>query len=92
MHDARMFSQSSLYKKGTAGTLYLNWTAPIASESVPIVILGDSAYPLLNWFVKPFPHQGPLTNVQKKFNYHLSTASIVSEDAFGQVKGRWRCL
>ena len=92
VHDARMFSQSSWYKKGTAGTLYPNWTAPICSESVPIVILGDSAYPLLNWFVKPFPHKGALTNVQKKFNYHLSTASVVSENPFGQLKGRWRCL
>ena len=37
---ACIFSQLSLYKKGTVGTLYSNWTAPIAGESVLIVILG----------------------------------------------------
>ena len=89
VHDARVFSQSSLYRKGTSGTLYPNWTVSIAGEDIPIVILGDS---LLNWLMKPFPHKGALSQGQKKYNYHLSTARVVSENAFGRLKGRWRCL
>lgn len=57
-----------------------------------IVIIGDSAYPLLTWLMKPFPHKGALTEGEKRFNHQLSTARVVSENAFGRLKGRWRCL
>ena len=49
--------------------------------------LGDSVYPLLKWLMKPFPHNGALTQEQKRFNYHLSTARVVSENAFGRLNG-----
>ena len=92
VHDARVFAHSSVYKKGTDGTLYPSWTTSIQEENIPIVILGDSAYPLLKWLMKPLPHNGALTQEQKRFNYHLSTARVVSKNAFGRLKGRWRCL
>ena len=92
VHDARVFSQSSLFNKGKSGTLFPNWMDKIGDTDVPIVILGDSAYPLLNWLMKPFPHKGALTQGQKKYNYKLSSARVVSENAFGRLKARWRCL
>ena len=72
------------------GTLFPNWIDKIGDTDVPIVILGDSAYPLLSWLMKPFPHKGALTQGQKKYNYKLSSA--VSENAFGRLKARWQCL
>ena len=80
-----------MYKEGTAGTLYPNWTTAIPGELVPIVTLGDSAYPLLNWFMKLFSHKEALTNRQK-FNYHLSMARVVSENSVAWLKGQWECL
>ena len=62
VHDARVFYQSSIHNKGVNGTLYPNWTN---DEKVSIVILGDSAYPLLTWLMKPFPYKGALTEGQK---------------------------
>lgn len=35
---------------------------------------------------------GALSQGQKKYNYHLSMARVVSENAFGRLKGCWRCL
>lgn len=52
MHDACVFSLSLLYKLGSAGTLLPNWTKTFDGVDVSLVLLGDSAYPLLSWLMK----------------------------------------
>lgn len=51
-------------------------------------LIGDAGYPLLPWLLKPFPHNTNLSSRQKTFNYRLSRARIVSENAFGRLKAR----
>ena len=53
---------------------------------VPVVILGDPAYPLLPWLMKPHPGVG-LSDKQKKFNRRLSRARVIVECAFGRLGG-----
>ncbi|KAB0804448.1 hypothetical protein PPYR_01418 [Photinus pyralis] len=55
-------------------------------------LLGDSAYPCLNWIVPPFKDNGNLTVQQKRFNYKHSSTRICVENAFGLLKGRFRRL
>ena len=43
------------------------------------LIVGDSAYPLKTWLLRPVKDNGTLTREQKKFNKQLSKARIVSE-------------
>ena len=57
---------------------------------VPVVILGDPAYALLPWLLKPY--QGVGLSDKQKFNRRLSRARVVVECAFGRLKGRWRSL
>ena len=92
VHDARVFANSSLYQKGQNKTLLPDWKEKLNNIDVPLVMLGDPAYPLLQWLMKGFPDNGRLSHQQKHFNYRLSKARVVVEHSYGRLKGRWRCL
>ena len=59
---------------------------------VPLVIIGDAAYPLLPWLMKGFQDSGELTIEQQHLNSILSSARMVVEGALGRLKNRVRCL
>jgi hypothetical protein len=42
--------------------------------------------------MKPYTLTGVLTEAQKKYNHKLSSLRVIVEQAFGMLKGRWRCL
>lgn len=92
VHDARVFSNSSLYQKGQNQTLFPNWVEKVSGCDIPILLIGDPAYPLLPWLMKAFPDNGNLTQQQKKYNHCLSKVRVVVEHSYGKLKGRWRCL
>ena len=81
-----------LYTKGEHGRLFPNSPRNINGVEVPLLVLGDPAYPLLPWLMKPFSDNGRLSEEQALFNYRLSRARMVIENAFVRLKGRWRCL
>ena len=92
VHDARVLANSSLFNKCEDGTLLPNWTRNINGVDIPLLILGDPAYPLTTWLMKPYSDCGNLSRKQRKFNCHVSRARVVVENAFGRLKGRWRSL
>lgn len=82
IHDARLLRKSKLHTK-------------LMEDKTPMYgcyLLGDSAYPSLDWLVPPFKDNGRVTPTQKRFNKLHSSHRIVVEHGFGLLKGRWRRL
>uniref|UniRef100_A0A1X7SJI0 DDE Tnp4 domain-containing protein n=1 Tax=Amphimedon queenslandica TaxID=400682 RepID=A0A1X7SJI0_AMPQE len=90
VHEARVSANSPIYMKGIDGKLFSNITRKVDKRDVPIVVLGDSAYSLLSWLMKPFPHT--TLSEEQRYIYCLSRARIVIENAFRRLQSRWRCL
>ena len=77
MHDDRVYVNSMIYD-----------IVSIEGVQVPIVLLEDPAYPLMTGLMKPFSHNGRLTDSQTRFNYRLSKSRMVVENAFDRLKLR----
>jgi len=88
VHDATVLKDSSLYKN--CESLIPKHYKNINQKEIPFMIAGDPAYPLLPWLIKGYT--GTLSPEEESFNTYLSSARICVENAFGRLKGRWRCL
>lgn len=58
-------------------------------KSIPHVFVGDDAFGLSSYMMKPYPQLG-LTEEKRIFNYRLSRCRRISENAFGILSSRWR--
>ena len=63
----------------------------VGKLNVPPLVVADSAFPLRGWLMKPYT-DAVVSPQQKYFNYRLSRARMVTEGAYGQLKGRWGLL
>lgn len=89
--DAGVFAQCKLKYLYDEGLLYLPEPEklPLSEETFPSVFVGDDAFPLLENLMKPYSRSN-LTIEQQIFNYRLSRARRVVENAFGILANRFR--
>ncbi len=57
----------------------------------PYYIVGDEAFPLKTWLLKPVPRKN-LDIPSRVYNYRISRARRVVENAFGLLSHRFRCF
>ena len=92
IHDARVLRMSSLLTAVENGDILHSPVRLIGGTQVKPLLAADPAYKLTTWCMKPFPQTRAMTDSQRDFNKSLSSARVVIEQAFGLLKGRWRCL
>ena len=87
-YDAIIFKSTSLWDLLQNGLLP-NIAKVVAGVSISPLIVGDSAFPVQLWLMKPYTN-ATLSPKQWYFNYRLIRARMATESACGQLKGRWR--
>lgn len=93
--DAGVFSRSNLYQNLEQNTLNIPESTQIPGTdiSLPYSIIGDEAFPLKTFLMRPFPGRGGNVSLNYKtqiYNYRLSRARRTIENAFGILVSRWR--
>ena len=83
--------RSSIFRRAEGGDILIAPTVNINGNEIGPYLVGDSAYPLSPWLMKPYP-EGTRDRAEIKFNKELSSARVKVECAFGLIKSRWRIL
>lgn len=92
-HDSRLLKSCAIYDKIEEGTVMPNRMMRLPDcGTIPFTTVGDSAFPRRNWLLKPYNENTCREAKKKYFNKRLCSARVVSEHAYGMLKGRWRFL
>ena len=91
--DAQIFGDSELKEAIENGTIGFPVAdhLPNDDQDTPYFIIGDDAFALRTWLMKPFGGRN-LQLPERIFNYRLSRARRIVENAFGILGNRFRCL
>lgn len=72
-----------------AGRVNLPPPAPLpndeSGEAIPYMFVGDEAFPLRPYLMRPFPGRSLDNDSRRIYNYRLSRARRVVENAFGKL-------
>jgi len=92
--DGGVFAHSSLSQALESNTINLPKPAKLpngSEEQVPFYIIGDDAFPLKTYLMKPYSRRD-LSSEERIANYRFSRARRVSENAFGIMSNVFRVL
>lgn len=89
--DGGIFANSNLGKALQRGTLSVpgNATLPGTNTEAPYVMVGDEAFPLKTYLMRPYPGQD-LDASRRVFNWRLCRARRVVENTFGILAQKFR--
>ncbi|XP_022910414.2 uncharacterized protein [Onthophagus taurus] len=90
--DARIFQNSNMGQSLREGNFNMPPPKPLPDgNNLPHVIVGDEAFPLCTYLMRPYSRDDVKGNEEKKiFNYRLSRARNTVENAFGLLVRKFR--
>ena len=91
--DSGIFLTTTLRDMAVNEELNFPQSSPIVpgGQDIPYFFLGDDAFALKRWLLKPYSARN-LTHDQRIYNYRISRARRVVENAFGILAARFRIL
>lgn len=92
--DGGVIKNTDFYSLLTRGSLKLPQPVnmPGIQSNLPFVFIGDEAFKLMTNFMTPYRQSNRIGYEEKCFNYRLSRARRVVENAFGIMANRFRVL
>ncbi|XP_018372309.1 PREDICTED: uncharacterized protein LOC108766873, partial [Trachymyrmex cornetzi] len=88
--DGGIFKDSTIGKAFDKGDMNVPQPTAISNSFVLLYcIVGDEAFPLKPYLLRPYPGRG-LTMEQAVFNYRLSRVRRLIENTFGILVSQWR--
>ena len=90
-NDGGVWNTSGIAKRIENGDAHLPKDDKLHKNSVvmPYVFLGDDAFALKRYMMKPYPQQN-LTPDKRIYNYRHSRGRRISENLFGILANRWK--
>ncbi len=64
----------------------------VDGNPLPYVLVGDEAFQLSNYLMRPYPGKSSVSKDRKIYNYRLSRARRTIENTFGIIVSRWQVL
>lgn len=91
--DGQIWNHCEVRQALQAGVLGIPQPDPLPGDDIntPYYMIGDDAFGMRTWLMKPFSRRG-MQHDEMVFNYRLSRARRVVENAFGILANRFRCL
>ena len=92
--DGGIFANSTFGRMLKSNFIKLPQNKPLPGTSqpaLPYVLVGDQAFPLMPNLLRPYPGDN-LGESKRIYNYRLSRARRIVENAFGILASRFRCF
>ncbi|KAF7272115.1 hypothetical protein GWI33_015079 [Rhynchophorus ferrugineus] len=92
--DGGVFENTPFYKQLQDNELHLpkDDVLPYRKMKIPFVFVADNAFPLQKHIMKPYLGNHGSGSVKRIFNYRLSRARGIAENAFGIISSVFRVL
>lgn len=90
--DDGVFAHSEMGQRFMSNSMFLPKPEKIrgSNDEFPYVLVGDEAFALSSFLMRPYPRRNELDLKKRVYNYRLSRARRIVETSFGLLSAVWR--